>query len=68
MVADGPGGEVVPRLAFYGAALLFAVMLGAAYTHFVGRDGLNILRPFIFMFALYLIARGRSLGKKKAAR
>jgi putative oxidoreductase len=56
---------LIPRVSYYGAILLFGVMLGALYAHFIGRDGIQMVRPLAFMAALYFIARKRRPPRKK---
>ena len=45
-------GLLIPRTAGYAAAGLFAVMIGAAGTHLVNGEGLDVLRPIVFMLPL----------------
>ena len=44
-----------PRFAVYGVALLIAIMLGAAYTLVANREGISIVRPFIFLCFLIIV-------------
>lgn len=46
---------LIPKLARYGALLLAAVMVGAAYTHVTGSEGLQVLRPSICLVCLGLL-------------
>ena len=43
---------LIPRVAKYGASILGVVMVGAAYTHLANREGLQVLRPIIFLMLL----------------
>ena len=51
----GAIGLLVPRLAGYAALGLVAVMLGAAGTHLKAGEGLEVLRPGIFLVALLFV-------------
>jgi uncharacterized membrane protein YphA (DoxX/SURF4 family) len=43
---------LIPRLAKYGAIGLAVVMVGAGYTHLANGEGLQVLRPLIFLTLL----------------
>jgi uncharacterized membrane protein YphA (DoxX/SURF4 family) len=43
---------LIPRLAKYGAIVLAVVMVGAGYTHLANGEGLQVLRPLIFLALL----------------
>ena len=43
---------LIPRLAKYGAIVLAVVMVGAGYTHLANGEGLQVLRPLIFLTLL----------------
>ena len=45
---------LIPRVAKYGASILGVVMVGAAYTHLANSEGLQVLRPIIFVMLLGL--------------
>ena len=51
----GAIGLLIPRIAGYAAAGLILLMIGAAVTHLVNGQGLQVLRPLIFMLFLALI-------------
>jgi uncharacterized membrane protein YphA (DoxX/SURF4 family) len=51
----GAIGLLIPWTAGYAAAGLFILMIGAALTHLINGEGLQVLRPLIFMVFLGLI-------------
>ena len=51
----GAIGLVIPRIAGYAAAGLILIMIGAALTNLINGDGLQVLRPLIFMVFLGLV-------------
>lgn len=51
----GAIGLLIPRIASYAASGLIMLMIGAAVTHLVNGEGLQVLRPIIFMMLLALI-------------
>jgi len=51
----GAIGLVIPRIAGYAAAGLILIMIGAALTNLINGDGLQVLRPLIFMAFLGLV-------------
>lgn len=51
----GAIGLLIQRIAGYAAAGLILLMIGAALTHLVNGEGLQVLRPLIFMVLLALI-------------
>jgi uncharacterized membrane protein YphA (DoxX/SURF4 family) len=52
----GAVGLLIPRLAGYAAAGLFVLMIGAATTHLINGEGLQVLRPLILIVFLALVA------------
>ena len=63
----GAIGLLIPRTAGYAALGLIGVMIGAAMTNLVGGDGLEILRPIVFMIPLVVIVLLRRPWPLKAA-
>ena len=51
----GAIGLLIPRMAAYAAAGLILLMIGAALTNLIHGDGLQVLRPIIFIIFLVLI-------------
>jgi putative oxidoreductase len=51
----GAIGLLIPRTAGYAAAGLILLMIGAALTNLIHGDGLQVLRPLIFMLFLTLV-------------
>jgi uncharacterized membrane protein YphA (DoxX/SURF4 family) len=51
----GAIGVLIPRLAGYAASGLIVLMIGAALTHLINGEGLQVLRPLIFIMSLALI-------------
>jgi len=51
----GAVGLLIPRLVGYAAAGLFALMIGAAATHLINGEGLQVLRPITLMIFLALV-------------
>ncbi|HJX90992.1 MAG TPA: DoxX family protein [Pyrinomonadaceae bacterium] len=51
----GAIGLVIPRIAGYAAAGLILIMIGAALTNLINGEGLQVLRPLIFMVFLGLV-------------
>lgn len=48
----GAIGLLIPRLASYAASGLIIIMIGATLTHILNGEGIQVLRPLIFMLAL----------------
>jgi len=46
---------LIPRLAKYGAIVLAVIMVGAGYTHLANGEGLQVLRPVIFLTLLGIV-------------
>jgi|SRR5215813_9044812 len=51
----GAVGLLIPRLAGYAAAGLIVIMMGAATTHLINGEGLQVLRPLILIVFLVLV-------------
>jgi uncharacterized membrane protein YphA (DoxX/SURF4 family) len=51
----GAVGLLIPRLAGYAAAGFVVLMIGAAATHLINGEGLNVLRPLVFIVFLALV-------------
>ena len=51
----GAIGLLIPRLAGYAASGLIVLMIGAAPTHLINGEGLQVLRPLIFIVFLALV-------------
>jgi len=51
----GAIGLLIPRMVRYAAAGLTLIMIGAALTNLIHGDGLQVLRPLIFMVFLALV-------------
>ena len=51
----GALGLLIPRLAGYAASGLIVLMIGAALTHLINGEGLQVLRPLIFIVFLALV-------------
>ena len=47
------------RTAFWGAALLSAIMVGAFFTHFKARDGIAMFGPILVLALLWYILQKR---------
>jgi uncharacterized membrane protein YphA (DoxX/SURF4 family) len=50
---------LIPRLAIAGVALLGVVMLGAGYTHLANGEGLEVIRPLIYLGVLIPVGWAR---------
>ena len=51
----GAVGLLIPRLAGYAACGLIILMIGAAATHLVNGEGLQVLRPVVFLLLLAIV-------------
>jgi putative oxidoreductase len=51
----GAIGLLIPRTARYAASGLFLLMIGAALTHLINGEGLQVVRPLIVLLFLTLI-------------
>ena len=51
----GAIGLLIPRLAGYAASGLIVLMIGAALTHLINGEGLQVLRPLIFIVLLAVV-------------
>ncbi len=49
---SGAVGLLIPGLARLAAMGLAAIMLGAAYTHLANGEGMEVVRPLVFLAAL----------------
>ena len=56
---------LIPRLAIAGVALLGVVMLGAAYTHLANGEGIEVIRPLIFLGVLAPVGWARRPGRER---
>ncbi len=58
----GAIGLLVPRTTRWAVYGLSAVMLGAAYTHIANGEGVEVLRPIVFIVVMWtaLLLRGRA--------
>ena len=56
-VAELLGGILLlfPRLATIGVGILAVIMVGALYTHFANHEGLQVLRPIMFLLVLGVV-------------
>ena len=52
----GAIGLLIPRTAGYAAAGLIVLMIGAAATHLLNGEGLQVLRPLIFIVFIAVVA------------
>ncbi len=59
---------LIPGFARYGVALLALIMLGAGYTHLAAAEGLEILRPLIFLAFLAFVGWTRWPGSPRGNR
>ena len=59
---------LIPGFARYGVALLALIMLGAGYTHLAAGEGLQILRPLIFLAFLAFVGWARWPGNPRGSR
>ncbi len=48
-------GLLIPRTAGYAAGGLIGIMIGAALTHLLSGEGLQVLRPLLFMALLAVV-------------
>jgi uncharacterized membrane protein YphA (DoxX/SURF4 family) len=61
----GAIGLLIPRIAGYAAAGLIVLMIGAGATHLVNGEGLQVLRPLIFIVFLAVVVYLRRPGTSK---
>ena len=54
---------LIPRLAFIGVGLLAVIMLGAGYTHIANGEGLEVIRPAVFLSLLLVVGWARRPGR-----
>ena len=57
--AAGGLALLIPRTAFYGAAALFSIMLGAAATHLVHAEFRQFTSPLVFLVLLSIVLYAR---------
>lgn len=64
----GAIGLLIPRVAGYAACGLIVIMIGASLTHLVNGEGLQVLRPLVFILLLAVIVYlRRPWGSKQSA-
>ena len=51
----GAVGLLIPKTTRYAVLGLTVIMFGAAYTHLASHEGLQILRPAIFLAVMWLV-------------
>jgi putative oxidoreductase len=51
----GAVGLLIPRTTRYAVLWLTVIMFGAAYTHLANHEGIQVLRPVIFLAVLWAI-------------
>lgn len=51
----GAAGLMIPKAARFAIVALAVVMIGAAYTHLANHEGLQVLRPAIFLVVLLAV-------------
>jgi putative oxidoreductase len=51
----GAVGLLIPRTTRYAVLGLTVIMFGAAYTHLANHEGIQVLRPVIFLAVLWVI-------------
>jgi uncharacterized membrane protein YphA (DoxX/SURF4 family) len=51
----GAVGLLIPRITRYAILGLTVIMLGAAYTHLANHEGIQVLRPVVFLAVLWAI-------------
>ncbi len=51
----GALGLLIPRTTRYAVLGLTVIMLGASYTHLANGEGMQVLRPAIFLAVLWLV-------------
>ncbi len=56
---------LIPRLAIAGVAMLGVIMLGAGYTHLANGEGLEVIRPLIFLGVLVPVGWARRPGHRR---
>lgn len=48
-------GLLIPKTTYYAVLGLTVIMLGATYTHLANHEGLQVLRPVIFLAILWAV-------------
>ena len=56
---------LIPKLARYGVIVLAVIMIGAGYTHLANGEGLQVLRPVIFLTLLGTVFWLRKPNRKE---
>jgi uncharacterized membrane protein YphA (DoxX/SURF4 family) len=51
----GAVGLLIPRITRYAILGLTVIMFGAAYTHLANHEGIEVLRPVVFLAVLWAI-------------
>jgi len=51
----GAAGLLISKTARYAILGLTVIMIGAAYTHLSNHEGLQVLRPIIFLVILWIV-------------
>ncbi len=46
---------LAPRVAIYGTGLLGIIMVGASYTHLANGEGLEVVRPLVYLVLLAMM-------------
>ena len=64
---SGAVGLVIPKATRYAILGLTALMFGAAYTHLANHEGIQVLRPVIFLAVLWTVWWLRGSARKGAA-
>jgi uncharacterized membrane protein YphA (DoxX/SURF4 family) len=67
----GAVGLLIPKTTRYAVLGLTVIMFGAAYTHLANHEGLQVLRPIIFLvvlWAVWLLRRTASPALKAVAK
>ncbi len=63
----GALGLLIPKTTRYAILGLTGIMLGAGYTHLANGEGVQVLRPVIFLAVLWLVWWLRRLGGGRSA-
>jgi len=63
----GAIGLLIPRTTRVAILGLTIIMFGAAYTHLANHEGIQVLRPLIFLMALWLVWWLRAMPGKRVA-
>lgn len=63
----GAIGLLVPRATRYAILGLTAIMFGAVYTHVANHEGIEVVRPIIFLAVMWLVWALRARPRNHAA-